>query len=187
MALNTVVLVGNSKRFPKKHLMRVGEKRLIDIVVENLMSMEFDVFVYSKYEFPISVPIIYDDEPWILPSLIHLLKEFGKGIFVFGGDMPLIRREAVEKMIPHVSHTAVVPRWKNGYLEPLHAYYSPRIINAFEKEMKYEKPSLHDAILKCKDVHYVRAESMPELTFFNVNVPEDLESLKNIMKNAKIF
>ncbi len=187
MPFTAVVLVGNSRRFPKKHLKYIGKRRLIDLVVNNLKNMGFDVVVYSKYEFPISAPLIIDKEDWLLPSLISLLKKIGKGVFVFGGDMPLIQWEAVEKMIPHLSHAVVVPKWENGYLEPLHAYYTPKIIPLFEEVMLSEKPSLHGAILKCRDAYYVDAEKMPPLTFFNVNRPEDFEVLKNILEHTKIF
>ncbi len=187
MPPTAVVLVGNSHRFPKKHLKYVGKRRLIDLVVKNLKNIGFDVVVYSKYEFSISVPIIIDEEPWILPSLVYLLKKIAKGIFIFGGDMPLIQREAVKKMMPHLSHAVVVPKWKNGYLEPLHAYYTPKIISLLEEVMVSEKPSLHSAIRKCRDAYYLEAENMPKLTFFNVNTPEDFEALKNILEHTKVF
>jgi len=182
--LIAVVMVGHSGRFPKKHLASVQEGvRLIDVTVENLRRIGFQVIVYSKYRFPISVPLLLDEEKWILPSIITLLRKMNQGIFIFGGDMPLIKREAVEKMMPYLSHAVVVPRWKNGYLEPLHAYYTPKIIPVFEKVLNEEKPSLHRAIEACRDVYYVPAEKMPEQTFFNVNTPEDLNSLRELIKS----
>jgi len=185
--LTAVVLVGKSKRFPNKHLRYIGGKRLIDLVVENLKNIGFDVLVYSKYPFPISAPLILDEHDWLLPSLISLIKKLRRGIFVFGGDMPLVQMEAVERMISHLNHTIVVPRWKNGYLEPLHAYYTPKIIPAFEEEMTSKNPSLHGAIKRCRDVHYIPAEELPSLTFFNVNTPQDFAHLKELLKNTKIF
>ncbi len=186
MQLTAVILVGRSKRFPNKHFSSVGNKRLIDIVLENLKRLGFEVIIYSKYPFPISAPLILDEDSWLLPSLISLLKKLNREVFIFGGDMPLIQREAVEKMMGYLNHSVVVPRWKNGYLEPLHAYYTPAIVSAFERELRGDNPSLHGAIERCGDVHYIPAEEMPPLTFFNVNTPQDLERLKDIL-GTKIF
>jgi len=182
------VLVGHSKRFPGKHLEYISKKkRLIDIVVENLKKLGFEVIIYSKYPFSAPAPIILDEEDWILPSIISLLKKLNRGIFIFGGDMPLIRKDAVEIMMKNLSHNIVIPRWKNGYLEPLHSYYKPAAIKALEKGLEIDTPSLHGAIKMCQDVYYLKAEGMDPLTFFNVNEPQDVQTLKEILRNTKIF
>lgn len=93
-----VVLVGNSKRLPNKHIKVVkDDMRLIDFVVNNLKNMGLNVIVYSKYEFPISVPLIIDKSKWILPSIISILKNLNRSIFIFGGDMPFIQKEEIKK------------------------------------------------------------------------------------------
>ncbi len=44
-----MVMVGKSKRLPNKHFLNVIEnKRLIDVVIENLKNLNFKVIVYSK-------------------------------------------------------------------------------------------------------------------------------------------
>ena len=183
MKTNTaVVLVGYSKRLPNKHTRLIKDnERLIDFVINNLKNMGLNVIVYSKYEIDVSTPLIIDTSDWILPSIISILKKLNRGVFIFGGDMPFIMKEEIEKMDKYSSHNAVVPMWKNGYLEPLHAYYSPKIIPFFEEELKEEKPSLHSAIRKSKDVVYIEAEKMNPITFFNVNTYEDLTLMQNML------
>jgi len=179
-----VVLVGNSKRLPNKHIKAVKENmRLIDFVVNNLKNMKLEVIVYSKYEFAVSTRFILDKSNWILPSIISILKNLNRGVFIFGGDMPFIQRKEIEKMMKYTSHSAVVPMWRNGYLEPLHAYYSPKIISFFEEELMGKKSSLHSAIKRCNDVIYLKAEKMNPLTFFNVNTLEDLNLMKNLLSS----
>jgi molybdopterin-guanine dinucleotide biosynthesis protein A len=188
MGYLATVLVGHSNRLPNKHLKYVvNGKRLIDLVVENLESLGFDVIIYSKYHFPAPAPIIMDNENWIVPSIISLLKNLNKGTFIFGGDMPLIKKESIEIMEKHLDHKMVVPKWNNGYVEPLHSYYSPQSIQAFEKILKTNNPSLHSAIEICDDVYYIRAEDLDPLTFFNVNTPQDLQTLKKILEDTKTF
>ena len=181
-----VVLVGNSKRLPNKHIRVVKDNmRLIDFVINNLKNMGLNVIVYSKYEFPISVPLIIDKSKWILPSIISILKNLNRSIFLFGGDMPFIQKEEIEKMVKYSSHNVVVPMWRNGYLEPLHAYYSPKIISFFEKELKEKKPSLHSAIKRCNDIIYLEAEKMNSITFFNINTHKDLNLMQNLLSKQK--
>ncbi len=180
------VLVGKSRRLPGKHLRIVYDgKRLIDMVVENLTSMGFKVIIYSTYHFDAPAPLILDTSTWIFPAVVNLLKKFGEPMFIFGGDMPLVEKKAVEMMMKHTDHRIVVPRWRNGYLEPLHAYYTPHVLPVFEGELQRGGASLHSAIQKCRDTYYMSAEEMGERTFFNVNTLEDLHILKKWMDEEK--
>ncbi len=184
MDVLAAVLVARSRRLPEKHLKEVyGGKRLIDVVVDNLLSMGLEVIVYSTYPFSISTTLILDESPWILPSIISLLKRLKRPLLIFGGDMPLVKKEAVEKILEFREHDIVVPRWKNGYLEPLHAYYSPAAIPSLEEELKSRRASLHGAIERCRDVYYLKAEDMDPHTFFNVNTPKDFEYLRKILES----
>ncbi len=178
--MKAYVLVGISRRLPGKHLMEVAPgKRLIDKVVENLLSLGLDVEVYSKIPLELDVPVIEDRTSWIVESILSLFRR-DDYFFVFGGDMPLVRREAVEQLLNNPKGESVVPRWEQtGYLEPLHALYSADI----EPCLRGAR-SLTTALRKCPGVRFVRAEDMPPETFFNVNTREELERLRALIASS---
>ncbi len=172
------MLVGNSRRLPKKHLIEVlPGMRLIDLVVENLRKIGLEVVIYSKYPFPVDAEMIIDREAWILPSIVSLFSRDSE-FFLFGGDMPLIKKEAVEILLNNYEEgKSVVPRWRaTGYLEPLHAIYSSSSLPCLKGA-----PSLTLGLKKCAAVKFIPADEMLTETFFNVNTAEDLENLRRIL------
>lgn len=82
--MKAFVLVGKSTRLPGKHLIEVlPGKRLIDLVVENLQNLGLDVVVYSKIPLDLHAPVLCDKSPWILESVISLLK-MDDSLLLFG-------------------------------------------------------------------------------------------------------
>ncbi len=181
--MRAYVLVGNSRRLPKKHLIEIiPRKRLIDLVVENLHSIGFEVVVYAKYRIEVGTKVVIDYSSWILPSIVSILQTNSE-VFIFGGDMPLIRKKAVIMMLnQREGDKTVIPKWKNGYLEPLHGFYTKASLPCFIKEIKRNKGSLTNALKNCPSVKFISAELMPPDTFFNVNYPKDIEKLREILK-----
>ena len=180
--MKAYVLVGNSKRLPRKHFIEVAPGlRLIDMVIQRLHDIGLEVYVYSKIPVRLSVPVLIDKTEWLLPSIISLFS-FDSEFFLFGGDMPMVRKEAVDIIASHTRDgLSVVPRWSNGYLEPLHAFYTPSALPCLHGELKEEKPSLTHALSTCPGVRFLAAESLPEETFFNVNTAEELERLRRMV------
>ncbi len=184
-----VVMVGKSKRLPGKHFLNVIEnKRLIDVVIENLKNLNFKVIVYSKCDISVDAEVIKDKSPWILPSFLNLFEILDENAFIFGGDMPFIKREAVKIIEKHIEPDfSVVPQWeRTGFLEPLHAYYDTSIKPCIKEELELSnKPSLTGAIRRCRFVKYISAESMPQESFFNVNTFEDFEKFRQAFIHRK--
>ncbi len=172
------MLVGHSRRLPRKHLMEIlPGKRLIDLVVENIKNIGLEVIVYSKFPIDVNAPVVIDRSSWILPAVVSLF-EMNKKFFLFGGDMPLVKKEAVETML-HAwdGVSTMIPMWSDtGYLEPLHAIYT----RAAEPCLRNGK-SLSLALKNCPAVKFLPAESMAKETYFNVNTHKDLENLKTIL------
>ena len=103
--------------------------------------------------------------------------------FVVAGDMPLLVPEFVDFIISLFRESgkiACVPRWKNGYLEPLHAAYSRAFREILEEKIKTGNYALNRAIREANPC-YLSIESLPEEwreSFFNVNTRGDLEKVK---------
>ncbi len=174
--MKAYVLVGISRRLPGKHFIEVAPgKRLIDIVVDNLLSIGLDVVVYSRIPFEAEVPVIIDKSSWILESVISLINE--EPFFLFGGDMPTVKKEAVEMMLSEFNGKSLVPRWPDtGYLEPLHAIYSLSVLPCLQGAK-----SITSGLSSCEAMEFIDAFILPEETFFNVNTPLDMERLRRII------
>ena len=103
--------------------------------------------------------------------------------FVVAGDMPLLVPEFVDFLVSEFQKSgklACVPRWENGYLEPLHAAYSHALREILEENIKAGNYALN-RVIRAMDSCYIPIESLPEKwreSFFNVNTRGDLRGLQ---------
>ncbi|MFP3255927.1 MAG: hypothetical protein RXP30_05820 [Thermoplasmata archaeon] len=168
-----LVPVGKSKRLENKHFLDYCGKRIIDSVVDNLINSGLfsKIVIYSYFEFNIDrAEIIIDKKlQGVLPLIIDAMERYSENIFVLGGDMPLATY--FSPLLSYPEQLSVIPRWKNGYIEPLHSLYSISSLNYYSGER-----ALHDFIEKIPRVYYP-AEKMPEYSFYNINTREDYSSL----------
>ncbi len=119
----------------------------------------------------------------IYSAFLELKKTAIKYAFVISCDMPFIKREVISVIIKNSRNFDVtVPRWQNGYLEPLFAVYNPQtVVLPLTENIKNHKFKLSDLIAKCSKVKYIEIENNikpldPKLqTFVNINKPNDLK------------
>ncbi|WP_456368412.1 molybdenum cofactor guanylyltransferase MobA [Thermococcus sp.] len=109
--------------------------------------------------------------------------------FVVAGDMPLLVPEFVDLIVERFNRAkkpACVPRWSNGYLEPLHAAYSEGFKGFLEEKIRAGQYAINRAIRE-SDVCYIEIESLPKEwrgSFFNVNTREDLGRIRGIRERV---
>jgi len=96
-------------------------------------------------------------------------------------DAPYLNPRVLMKLFERAEgHDAAVPRWPNGYLEPLHSVYRRQaVLGVAQDLLKRGYRSTLRLIEGLKDVVYVSVEELKSiderlLTFFNVNTPRDL-------------
>ena len=105
--------------------------------------------------------------------------------FIAACDMPFIN-ENVVKMLFSMSeaYDAAIPRWEDGFLEPLHAVYRCKsMIRESRKAIELGENIILAPIFRI-NVNYMSIETIrkidPELrTLININTPEDMERIKN--------
>ncbi|MGQ9529796.1 MAG: molybdenum cofactor guanylyltransferase, partial [Candidatus Bathycorpusculaceae bacterium] len=84
---------------------------------------------------------------------------------------------------------AVIPRWPNGYIEPLQAVYCTKpALEAAEKAFGEDRLNMQSMVDKLRGVRYISTIVLrqldPELrSFFNVNTPIDLRRAELLLKN----
>lgn len=179
--VNAIVLVGIATRLQNKHFIEFGGVTLIDYVVRNLKSFKiFDnIYISTIREIKIDGAITVMDNFKVGPlgGIYSAMQVAESPCFVFGGDMPFIKKESVELMLAEFNEKSIIPRWKNGYIEPLHSLYN------FKKFPDIElSSSLHEFVSKI-DRTYIPAERFDPVSFFNINTYADL-ILANQMKRT---
>ncbi|MEM3728831.1 MAG: molybdenum cofactor guanylyltransferase [Candidatus Bathyarchaeia archaeon] len=104
-------------------------------------------------------------------------------------DTPLVSREILALILELcVGKNAVIPRWPNGYMEPLHAAYRVKpALEAAEAALKEGKMDIRSMVEKLRSIRYVSTlvfqQFDPQLKmFFNVNTPLDLKRAESMLK-----
>jgi len=203
---SAVILAGGfSNRFGQdKGLMLLAGKPLIKHVLNVLHGIvdETIIVVSSKVqaenfakETGSDLRIVIDADNMQSP-LIGALTGFenanGKYSLLLPCDTPLVSRDILLLLLElRTNKNAVIPRWPNGYIEPLQAVYrtkpateaAKRILNAGKSDMR----SMVDEL---RGVRYISTLVLQQLdpklrTFFNVNTPLDLRSAEFMLGRMK--
>ncbi|VVB86776.1 Molybdenum cofactor guanylyltransferase [uncultured archaeon] len=103
--------------------------------------------------------------------------------FIAACDMPFINEDAVKLLImKSEGYDAAIPRWDDGFLEPLHAVYRRGPMMRETKKALEKNETIILAPIFRLNVNYVATDEIksiePDLrTFMNVNTPEDIQQV----------
>ena len=213
MDLAILILIGGkSTRFgTEKAVIELLGKPLILHQIETLSRIDQDVFLVAhseeqifqyrkEIEFPKLVTFIVDDRSMfnhpkmfkpmlgIFSGLKELAKENFKKAFILSCDMPLIRSEVIELMIQQAEgYECVMPRWKNGFLEPYLAIYPvEKGLQKAKEILMNENYGLLNLIDKNWNINYVSVEDKIQpldtnlVSLINIKGPIDLVKLSKL-------
>jgi len=196
---------GNSKRFGcDKGLLELAGKPLILYVFDRVEDQVDEVITvvgsadqkraYAKI-LPSEVEIHIDIESGSCPligALTGLANADGAYSIILPCDTPFISKEVIELLFEASFRVdAVIPRWPNGYIEPLQAVYHTRsALSAARTAVMNGKRRMQSMISLLRAVRYFSTIVLKEidsdlLTFFNINTPLDLEKARNLMKTRR--
>jgi len=200
--ISCIVLAGGrSERMGKdKRSLELGGKLFLEKVLETAHSfsdevilsvgsndqiadMELDVDKIAIDEVPDSGPLA-----GILAALKLCKYEYTA---VAPCDSPLLRAEVIKFMSDKAQgYDAVVPQNKER-IEPLHAVYKVApMLSACQETFKEDRRDVRSAVKRLANVMYVPVEEFKTvdqtlLSFFNVNYPQDLTKLNELIGNEK--
>ncbi len=200
--ISCVILAGGrSSRINKfyKAVLPLIDKPLIMWLIESLQPVVDEIVIVVRNEkqgdelskYLGNAVIVQDDERLrlngpLVGALTGALKAKGKIIFIACCDQPFITSNVVLKTVNYCrDFEACVPRWPNGFLEPLTAAYRRKeYIDAVKKslgknELKCTAPLRY---LKTFYVNVYELTHNPEITFYNINTVEDYRSAQDIAK-----
>ena len=198
MAYSAVILAGGrGKRMGhrEKSMMAVNGQPLITYVINSLEKVVDDIIIsvrdkaqgelldtilqgytYAYDEFENKGPL-----SGILSGLSLCRNEF---CFIAACDMPFINEDVVKMLFGMgEGHDAAIPRWKDGYIEPLHAVYKcESMIKETRKAIESGESIILAPIFRM-NVNYIDIEIIGKIdpnlrTFININTPRDMERIE---------
>jgi molybdopterin-guanine dinucleotide biosynthesis protein A len=203
MERSAIVLAGGfSSRFGQdKGLLELADKPLIRHVTDAIDPLVDEVVVVTKSRERILEysNVLVADVHFVVDvcearsPLIGALTGFGsahgKYSLLLPFDTPFISEQVVSLLFELCQgKAAVIPRWPNGYIEPLNAVYHTKLaLEAAENAVTEGKLKVRALIEKLQGVRYISTIAIqqldPELlTFFNVNTPADLNKAMTMIK-----
>ncbi len=204
---SAVVLAGgSSSRFgDDKGVVILAGKPLIGHVVDAVRSIADETIVVTssaeraaKYKqlVPKCVKFIVDireSKGPLIGALTGFTVASGKYALVVPFDTPFVSREIVSLLFELcIGRSAVIPRWPNGQIEPLHAVYQVKAaMAAAEAAVAEGRLDMRGMIERMRGVRFlstlVITEIEPELkSFFNINTRLDLKKAEVIIKPGKV-
>jgi molybdenum cofactor guanylyltransferase len=197
---------GRSRRMGQdKGLMSLDNEPLIIHIIETLEELVEEILVVLRDENQLKtykkhmdnyknqhpngkseIKLINDlekDKGPLMGILSGLLQVKGSGAIVLPCDSPFISHSFVNKIFNSSQENkenkfrAVIPKWPDGSLEPLHAYYFKTCIPSIQNRLLEGFLDVK-SILKIINVNYVDVDFLdPEkISFKNLNRPEDVYS-----------
>lgn len=189
---SAIVLVGGEARRAggrEKYFFRYDGKTFIEHLISSLGSVVDEIILVTRDQAQCTrfsgipgISITSDIRKGIGPiGGIHAGVQQAKGAFLFvvACDMPCVSALVIEHLFSRIdAHDAVIPRWDDEMIEPLHAVYRRDVL--LEYLSGHHSRSLREMIrqldVKFVDIADLRALD-PELrTFTNINNIEDLKA-----------
>jgi len=204
---SAVVLAGgSSSRFGQdKGLVDLSGKPLIRRVVDSVRPVVDEIIVVTccqdrikTYNVIVDSGVKYAiDERDSKGPLIGALTGFGVAtgeyILLVPFDTPFISQKVALLLFELcVGRSAVIPRWPNGQIEPLHAVYRTEIaLKAARSAADSGRLDMRGMIERMPNVRFVSTLVIEQLdpkleSFFNVNTVVDLKKARAIAKVSKV-
>jgi molybdopterin-guanine dinucleotide biosynthesis protein A len=179
-----VLAGGKSSRMGRpKGLIPFGGVPMLERVTERLSPVFDPIVVVGGEHRPPDTWLVPDPEPGagplaaILTGLREALPE-GRGLAVaVACDMPFVDPDVLRALVRYYGgYDAVVPRWADGHLEPLHAVYRESCMASARAALDRGERRA-DALLADVRVRYLDERDWQPgwaRSWRNVNTPEDL-------------
>ena len=191
---------GKSQRFQHfdKCFITLNNKPLIQHTIDKASSVADEIIVAVRdkkqgeqiaNKIPKQIVLVFDSLKEVGP-LAGVLSGLKRASFSFslvvGCDMPFVNPDVAKFLfeIASTGYDAVVPKWENGLVEPLHAVYRKEpMLAAIKEATGRSKRKIFDVLSQLKNIYFVPVKEIREIdpslnTFININTPEELEKFQ---------
>jgi len=204
---SAIVLAGGfSSRFGQdKGVLELANKPLIKHVIEAVSPVVDEIIIVTNSQEQITkyakamitdVQFVFDvceARSPLIGALTGFGSAHGKYSLLIPCDTPFVSTEVVSLLFKLCRNkAAVIPRWSNGYIEPLHAIYQTKMaLEAAKSAVVEGKRKVRAIIKELRGVRYVSTLVIQQLdpdlyTFFNINTPTDLKKAMAMVKPKKL-
>ena len=205
-----ILIGGSSSRFgTDKGIFEYRGKPLIEYQLETLLSFNREIYLVARSSAQVraykektpstsEVDFIIDEREMtskvnVRTPLLGMFSAFKKldelggcHAFTLSCDMPFIKVDVIKHLINELmGHDCVIPRWENGYMEPLFAIYPiKKALPLIKKNLLQENFRLINVLSEDWDINYVPIENEIQpldedlISFMNINSKQALEELK---------
>lgn len=202
MKKSAIVLAGGlSNRFGHdKGLLQLAGKPLILHVLDKISTIVDEVFivvgsiqqakVYAILNLNAKIVIDkYEIQSPLVGAITGFENANGEYSLLLPCDTPFVSSRIASLLLEKcVNRDAVIPRWPNGYIEPLQAAYRTKsALTAANTALENKKLDMRSMIANLGKVTYISTLTLKQIdrnlmTFFNVNTPEKIRKAEAIIK-----
>jgi len=203
---SAIILAGGfSKRFGiDKGLVKLKGKPLVMYLLEKVAKVadEKVIVVGSEAQRDVFSPLFehvadvivdkYDGDGPLIGALTGFETVQTEYSLLLPCDTPFVSSEIATLLLDScVGRSAVIPRWPNGWIEPLQAaYHTKSTIIATKKALEQGKMDMRSMISYLRGILYISTVTLqkldPELlTFFNINTFADLRKAESMLSQTK--
>jgi molybdopterin-guanine dinucleotide biosynthesis protein A len=204
---SAIVLAGGfSSRFGQdKGILEIAGKPLIKHVIDAVNPVVDEIIVVTnsqdritKYAQVLGAEVkfaidLHESKGPLIGALTGFRFAHEKYALLLPSDTPFVSKEVVSLLFELcLNKMAVIPRWPNGQIEPLHAVYQTKLaLEAAKSAVSEGKLNVRAMIEKLRGVRYVSTLVIQQLdpdlrTFFNINTPLDLKKAIAMVKPRKV-
>lgn len=204
MDTSAIILAGgqSSRLGQDKGLLNLANKPLIMHILDAVNKTVNEKLVVTSSEAQAQnyrkivssdVKIVVDREKVQTPlagALTGFEEARGTYSLLLPSDTPLVSKDVLSLLLELCENkAAVIPRWPNGYIEPLQAaYHTKSALVASEQALKEGERNLQCMVNKLRGIRYISTLVLQQLdpqlnTFFNVNTSIDLKKAGTLLKN----
>lgn len=192
--LDALVLAGGESRRMGSHkaFLPLGSTTVMDSVLDVLRPMFRRVLVVVRENGTLVIPgveVLADDRPERGP-LVGLARGLAASdapwCFVVGCDMPFLRPQVIEAMAERLGECDILALSLEGWLQPLHAFYSPRCLTAAVELLDNGVTSIRALFRRCK-LETVTAADLAEvdpglLSFRDLDTREEYRTAQRLVE-----
>lgn len=185
---------GESSRLGRdKTRIKVNGTPLYRVIWEKLEGKADEIFLQvnpeDDYDLPTRSDLLPKGGPLgaIYSALTHASNEW---LFISACDLPNLDPRIIDELFTNLGEErktpdAVIPRWNNGYYEPLAALYRTSLKQDMQDSLKNGMRKITNFLSGVNTVREISVDrlisegSISADCFFNVNNPEDVEELNS--------
>lgn len=187
--MKAVVLAGgqSSRMGQDKALMKLGEKNVIEYVINNLSQVFDEVYISGNHS-------NYFDSKGIIKDVIahkgpiggirSALEYCKDDIFICSCDMPFFSSELIKNMLQRKEGNRINVAQYQQKVYPVVGIYPYRFLDAFTKSIEKEGLKMMH-FLQQQNASYIEFSGDYENQFLNINTPECFKNAEILIKQLR--